>query len=415
MEIKLKYGRSSVKFNLNEKNHMDTILPNSIHFDLINDAEVQRAIQNPIGTKRLKDIVRPGESIVIITSDISRPMPSYRVLPHVIAELKQGGVIEEDITIVLARGTHRGHTENERKALVGEEIYNSRIKVIDSDVNRCIRLGTCKNGTPVDIFEPVVNADRRICLGNIEYHYFAGYSGGNKALMPGVSSLEAIQKNHSNLVHPEARAGNLDTNPVRQDIDEVSDFIPIDFIVNVILDDKKQIIKAVAGHNKEAHRAGCLELDKIYKRPLEKQADIVVFSPGGHPKDINLYQSHKSLENIKHTVRDGGIIIWCASSAEGFGQKVFEEWLTNKKPKEMINDIINRFILGGHKAASIALVLERVKLFMVSDLPDDLVRSIHLIPFATVQEAVDEAIRQMGENAKVLVLPEAGSVMPVLV
>ena len=151
MEIKLKYGRSSVKFNLNEKNYMDTILPNSIHFDLINDAEVIRAIQNPIGSKRLKDIVNPGESIVIVTSDISRPMPSYRVLPHVIAELKQGGIIKEDITIVLALGTHRGHTENEKKALIGDEIFNSGIKVIDSDINRCIRFGNLQNGTPVDI------------------------------------------------------------------------------------------------------------------------------------------------------------------------------------------------------------------------------------------------------------------------
>lgn len=414
MEIELKYGKSLLKFNLDEKNHMDTMLPNSIHFDLINDAEIVRSMQNPIGSARLKDIVKPRESIVIVTSDISRPMPSYRVLPHVISELIQGGIKEEDITIVLALGTHRDHTEDEKKALVGDAVFNSGIKVIDSDINRCIRLGACKNGTPVDIFEPVLNGDRRICLGNIEYHYFAGYSGGSKALMPGVSSLEAIQKNHSNLVHPEARPGNLDTNPVRQDIDEVTDFISIDFIVNVILDDKKQIIKAVSGHPKEAHRAGCLVLDKIYKRQLEKQADIVVFSPGGYPKDINLYQAHKSLENIKHTIRDGGIIIWCASAAEGFGQKVFEDWLINKTPDEMIAHIQERFVLGAHKAASIAMVLKKARIFMVSDLPDELIRSINLTPFASLQEAMDEALRLLGEDSKVLVLPEAGSVMPTL-
>jgi len=414
MDFKLKYGKGETNFTLKEKNYLGMVLPNEIKIGLTDEDEVRRAMLSPIGSKRLKEIVKPGENIVIVTSDITRPMPSYRVLPIVIEELLDGGIVEEDITIVLALGSHRGHTEEEKKKLVGDKVYNSKVQVIDSDMNKCVRLGMCKNGTPVDIFEPVVKADRRIALGNIEFHYFAGYSGGNKALMPGVSSHEAIQANHSNMVKPGAFAGNLDNNPVRQDIEQITEFISIDFIVNVVLSDKKQIIRAVAGDHVEAHRAGCRALDEMYKIKLKEKADIVVVCPGGFPKDINLYQSQKGLDNSKHVVKDGGIIIWCASAVEKFGETTFEKWMTTKSPKEMIEEIKINFKLGGHKAAAIAMVLEKARIFMVSDLNPELVKSINLKPYPSLQQAVDAAIQELGEGAKVLIMPAAGSTLPIV-
>ena len=412
MDFELKYGKEHKKFQIDEKNYMGSLLPNEINIGMVDEEEVRRALENPIGSKRLSEIVHSGEKVVIVTSDITRPMPSHKVLPEVISELKKGGITEKDITIVLALGSHRGHSEDEKITLVGKGIYNSDVSVIDSDMNKCVRLGFCKNGTPADIFEIVAKADRRICLGNIEFHYFAGYSGGSKALMPGVSSYEAIQANHSNMVHPDAYAGNIDSNPVRQDIDEITKYISIDFIVNVILDGKKQIIKAYAGHHKEAHRAGCRALDDIYKIPLEEKADIVIVSPGGFPKDINIYQSQKALDNAKHAVKEGGILIWCASAKEGFGEKTFEEWMTTKSPKQMIDEIKTNFRLGGHKAAAIAMVLMKAKVYMVSDLPNELIRQINLIPFTSLQEAVDAAIEELGDDSKVLILPSAGSTLP---
>jgi len=414
MDFKLKYGKGEVCLTLDEKNYTGTVLPNEIQVGLTDEDEVRRAMANPIGSKRLKDIVMPGEKVVIVTSDITRPMPSYRVLPVVIEELLHGGISEEDITIVLALGSHREHTEKEKKRLVGEAVYRSKVQVIDSNMNQCVRLGMCRNGTPVDIFEPVAKADKRIALGNIEFHYFAGYSGGNKALMPGVSSHDAIQANHSNMVKPGAFAGNLDTNPVRQDIEQTTDFISLDFIVNVVLSDTKTIIKAVAGDHVEAHRAGCRTLDEMYKVKLKEPADIVVVCPGGFPKDINIYQSQKGLDNAKHAVRDGGIIVWCASAVEKFGEKTFEEWMITKAPKEMIEEIKVNFKLGGHKAVAIAMVLQKSKIFMVSDLDPELVGSIHLEPYPTLQTAVDSAIKELGENAKVLIMPAAGSTLPVI-
>lgn len=413
MKYQLKYGKSTVEFEIDKKNYMGQLLPKETEYDLKGEAEVERALNNPIGTSKLKDIVKEGEKIAIVTSDITRPMPSKIVLPPVIRELKKANIKEENIIVVLALGSHRGHTEEEKRSLVGEEIYNSKIKILDSNMKDCINLGKCDNGTPVDIFRPVAEADRIICMGNIEYHYFAGYSGGSKALMPGVSSHEAIQANHSNMVKQEAYAGNLETNPVRQDIDQTGDFIKIDFIINVVLNSKKDIVKAVAGHYIKAHREGCKYLDEMYGIQIEKQADIVIVSPGGYPKDINIYQAQKGLDNAKHAVRDGGIIILAASAKEKFGEKTFEEWMLNKTSQEMIKEIKENFKLGGHKAAAIAMILQKAKIYMVSDLEEELVREIKFMPFSSVQDAIDSALYELGEGSQIMIMPAAGSTLPI--
>ncbi|MBS3994641.1 MAG: nickel-dependent lactate racemase [Alkaliphilus sp.] len=409
----VKMGMQLLEFSLDEKNSLGTLIPNQTDEILKEEIELKRAMENPIHSERLCNIVSKGEKVVIITSDITRPMPSEKVLPFVLEELHLGGVNKENITIVLALGSHRKHTETEMKKLVGEAVYDE-YTVIDSDMGNCVNLGTCRNGTPVDIFEPVVKADRIVCLGNVEYHYFAGYSGGAKAIMPGVSSHEAIQANHSNMVKVEAHTGNLTTNPVRQDIDEVGQFIKIDFILNVVINSKKEILKAYSGNYIDAHREACNYLDRLYKIKLIAPADVVIVSAGGYPKDINLYQAQKALDNAKHAVKKGGIIIWVASCKEGFGEKTFENWMLNKTPHQMIQDIKESFVLGGHKAASIAMVLQHCKIYFVSDLEDQLINGINLVPFKTVQDAVESAIIELGENSKVLVMPYGGSTLPMV-
>jgi nickel-dependent lactate racemase len=412
MDVKLKYGKGEISFSIEEKRCAGILRPNGTALGLTGEAELRRALLNPTGCGRLRDIVGEGERVAVITSDITRPTPSALLLPHVIKELKAGGVRGGDIRIVLALGSHRGHTEAEKRSIVGDDVYEN-FRVLDSDVNDCVRLGVCANGTPADVFRPVAEADRRVCLGNVEYHYFAGYSGGCKAVMPGVSSREAIQKNHSNMVREGAFAGNMDTNPVRSDIDEIRRFVSVDFIVNVVLDDSGRIVKAAAGDAELAHREACAALDAMYKIPIPERAEVVVISPGGFPKDINIYQAQKALDNARHAVKRGGVIVWCASASEGFGEETFEAWMRTKRPADMVEAIQKDFRLGGHKAAAIAIVLAGARVFMVSDLPADLVRSIHMTPFDTAQEAVDAALDQMGEDAKLLVMPAAGSTLPV--
>ncbi|MCX8130688.1 MAG: nickel-dependent lactate racemase [Clostridia bacterium] len=414
MQFKYGFGKTYKEFSIEDKNVLMELRQNEVKIELSGSEEVARAIKNPIDTKRLSEIVKRGERIVIITSDITRPMPSKIVLPPLIEELASGGIKDEDIKIVFALGSHRKHTEEEMKYLVGEDIY-SRIKCVDSDPEDCMRLGSTSSGTPVDIYSEVAKADRRICLGNIEFHYFAGYSGGAKAIMPGVSTRDAIQANHSAMVKEAAKAGAIDDNPVRKDIDEVAQFVPIDFIVNVVLDEQKNVIKAVAGHYKFAHREGCRFLDSLYKVEIPEKADIVVATPGGYPKDINLYQAQKALDNAKHAVKDGGIIIMLASCAEGLGEEVFERWIRNaKSPDSMIEDIQKNFELGGHKAAAIALVQKKAKIYLVSDLDKNFVKSMFMEPFDDMNAALKQAFIEQGNEAKVILMPYGGSTLPVM-
>jgi nickel-dependent lactate racemase len=333
-------------------------------------------------------------------------------MPAIFDELGRAGVRDEDVTVVFALGSHRGQTDEEREALVGPEIFK-RARCLDGDPSDCVKLGRTRRGTPVDVTRIVAEADRRICVSNIEYHYFAGYSGGAKALMPGVSTREAIEVNHGLMVLPEAKAGRLEGNPVREDLEEAVALCPIDFIVNVTLDEKKRIVNCVSGHFIKAHRVGCAFLDRLYLKPLKRRADVVVASQGGAPKDLNLYQTQKALDNAKEAVRPGGVIILVGSCREGFGEKVFEEWmLAAPNSASLIERVRTGFRLGGHKAAAIALVLERCDVYLVSEMNPKTVESVFLKPFSTVQEALDAALAKLGPKSSVLALPYAGSTLP---
>ena len=408
--MQLRYDKEIVNFEVSNSRLIRELLPNPVDVDSIGVDEVRRALLNPIGSKKLSELVKAGEKVCIITSDITRPMPSKVCLPPLLDELNQSGVKDSDILIVFALGSHRNHTEEEMRYLVGDEVYD-RIECVDSNPDRCKRIGVTSKGTVVDIFDRVVDSDFIICMGNIEYHYFAGYSGGAKAIMPGVSTKEAIRQNHKMMVDPSAYAGNLNS-PVRLDIEEAGELLGIDFILNVVLDEHKQIIKAVAGHPVKAHRVGCAFLDELYSVGIKEKANIVVVSAGGYPKDQNMYQAQKALDNAKHAVKEGGIIIWLASCKEGLGSAVFEEWMTTKSPKQMIEDIKKDFKLGGHKAAAISLVLENARIFMVSDLPDELIKGIHLEPFGSLNDAFIEATKILGEDSTVYVMPYGGSTLP---
>lgn len=412
MKLNLPFGRTGVQLSVPDENFLKSLLPNELEKNSVGEEEILRSLANPIGTKCLKELVHTGQKVVIVTSDITRPMPSYKVLPHVLAELNAGGVPDKDITVVFALGSHRPHTEAEQRKLVGDAVFD-RVTCLDSH-GEFVHMGTTSRGTPVDIFKPVAEADVRICLGNIEFHYFAGYSGGAKAIMPGVSTRDAIQANHKRMVEETAKAGAIAGNPIREDIDEVcARFVPIDFIVNVVLDEKKEIRRCVSGHFIEAHREGCQYLDQLYKVSIPERADIVIVSAGGFPKDLNLYQAQKALDNAKHAVKNGGAILWIASAAEGLGEKIFEQWMTgHEKAADMITHIGREFCLGGHKAAAIAMVLENAEIFLYSDLNRELVQNIHLTPCEEPQDTLDLLLEKYGENAKVISMPFGGSTLP---
>ena len=414
MKLEFGYGKGVQTVEVPEENIIDILVSNPMEHARRGEEAVKYALANPIGAPKLRDCAPVGKKIVIITSDISRPLPSYDVVPSVLDELYAAGVKKEDITVVFGLGSHRKQTPEEMKHLVGERAY-SEVKCVDSDPDDCIHMGNTPHGTPVDITRVVAEADYRICLGNVEFHYFAGYSGGAKAIMPGVSTPEAIQVNHSMMVSNDACAGKLEGNPIREDIEEAVKICKVDYIVNAVLDEHKKIVYAVAGDITKAHRDACAYLDKMYRKEIPEKADIVLVSQGGAPKDANLYQTQKALDNAKHAVKDGGTIIVIGACNEGLGSAKFEEWLVGSETShDMVERIGRDFQLGGHKAAAIAMILEYARIDLVSEMEDDFVRSIFLVPQHSAQEAYDDAVARYGAGAKVIAMPYGGATLPIL-
>ena len=413
MKLEFGYGNGIQTVTVPDKNVMGVLVSNEMTHERCGEAAVRHALAEPIGAPALRTLAKPGQKIAVIASDISRPVPSFELLPAILDELSAAGCRDEDITVVFALGSHRKHTEDEKKRLAGEAVYG-RVRCVDSDPDDCVRMGVTDNGTPVDVTRTVAEADFRICTGNIEFHYFAGYSGGVKAIMPGVSTPAAIQANHRLMVREEACAGRLDGNPLRADIEQAGRICGVDYIVNVVLDEHKHIVYAVAGDAVKAHRAGCAYLDRMYRKPIPARADIVLVSQGGAPKDANLYQTQKALDNAKHAVKQGGTIILIGACPEGLGSRKFEQWLREApNAHAMIDRVHQHFELGGHKAAAIAMVLENAQIDLVSELPDDFVRSIFLNPQPSAQAALDEALRRYGPDAAVLAMPFGGATLPV--
>ena len=414
MKIELGFRDTLVPVEIPDANLQAVLQPSAIENDASEAEIVRGALDSPIGTPRLCEMVKPGKKVVIVTSDITRPMPTARVMPFVLEELDRAGVRDEDVTLVFATGVHRKPPAEECRKLAGDLAY-SRIRCIGSDNEDVTYLGRTSRGTEVEIMRLVAEADFRICLGNIEFHYFAGFSGGAKAIVPGCAARRTIKANHSLMMSPRSFAGNIVDNPVRLDLEEAVNMRRPQFILNVVLDAHKQIKYAVAGDMIAAHRVGCEFLRKAYLCPIEAEADVVLASMGGSPKDLDLYQSQKAIDNAFHAVKPGGVIILTASCREGFGEKTFEAWFKEAKTSgDLIKRIKADFQLGGHKAAAIAKTLAKAQIWLYSDLADDVVEGAFLRPIHDVQAALDEALRQAGPAAKVIVMPYSGSTLPAL-
>jgi nickel-dependent lactate racemase len=413
----LKYGQSTMSVRIPRRSLFGVLRPAEPDMPKDERGEIERALNEPIGSDRIQDIARPGARVTIMVSDATRPAPSHKMLPPLLQRLRDAGIDDGDITIVFGMGIHRAMIQDEKRTLVGPEVY-ARYKCVESTHSgEYVYLGTTSRGTPVEVCPEVHSSDILICTGNIEYHYFAGYSGGSKAVLPGACSRRTVEANHSMQFLPGAELGSYEDNPVRQDIEEAGRIIGVDFILNVVLDEKKRIVKAVAGDPVAAFQAGRRVADQVYGVPIERQADIVLASAGGRPKDLNLYQAQKALTNAARAVREGGVVILVAECPEGLGEKGFQEYMTTYPPAEIIRRISDKFVLGAHKAAAVARVLMRTRVFLVSSIAPDLVASCGMTPFQCAQEGFSAAYGQWGcdqgsRDASVLVMPYAGSTVP---
>jgi len=393
MAVELPYGEGTLCMRC--PSSIEVVSPlQSTHRDV--HTQTRRALSHPIGSQPLFEVVRRGDSVAVLVPDATRSCPTRIMLSSVMEELERAGA--GCITCVACLGIHRKMTHDEVVAAVGD------MECIQHDPDRCTRVGITSRGTPVELFDEVLEHDRVIALGRIDYHYYAGYTGGYKALLPGIASRTSIVSNHSMMLESGAQAGRLD-GPVRADIDELSRIRPLDFLVNVVGDAGS----VVAGHGILAHREGCRLLDSTARMRLPK-ADILVVSAGGHPKDINLFQAHKAMEHARGALREGGVMILVARCPEGLGNAVFESWARRGyTPEEAIRAFWEvGFEMGAHKLARLAMLARTFKLYLVSGLSEKMAMSCFFTPFATLDEALESARAAVHKkDPKVLVVRSA--------
>ncbi len=366
------------------------------------DKIIEDALNRPIKSPDLIDLAKTKSNVCILVSDITRPCPSYKFLPFIIKKLKKAKV--KNIDIIFGLGIHRKHTPEEMVKLAGDYAAKD-CNLIDFDINNCKYIGQTKNSTPIEVFKKVLDCDLKIATGNIEYHYFAGYSGGAKAVMPGVCSKKSVSANHSMMLKDGAEAARFYNNPVRDDIEQVGQMVGIDFIFNVILDDNKKIIAAVSGKNNEAYLEGIKLYDEIYEISVNQKADIVITSAGGYPKDLNLYQAQKAIESVKNVVKKGGKIILVAECQEGFGEDVFEEWMKYVRDFNYLYERLKKgFVLGGHKAVAMAKVLNDVQIYQYTDKSFHCNWDFGFEKIDNIQAFIDNELKY-NNNLKIIVVP----------
>jgi len=407
--VKIPYGDSYLAVDLAGAN---VIYPNAMpevgdELSLIRDS-----LEKPIGAPKLGELVDERFRVSLIVSDITRPCPSHKIVPIVLDVLKGAGVRRENVKIVFATGIHRSHTYDEWVKLLGPNVVRDYM-VVDHNCRERGQLryvGKTSRGTPVIINSNVVDADFRIGIANIDAHYFAGYSGGGKSVLPGVAAYESIRENHRLMLSPGAELGRIDGNPVREDIEEAASISGLEYIVNVVLNEEKRVVKSVSGHYIKAHREGVKAFNNIYGVNVGRRYDIVVASPGGYPKDINLYQAHKALEVASKCVKAGGVIILVAECREGVGEGRTEELLYSQlTPEDIVEFIKGNFDLGYHKAYAIARIALRAHVIVVSS------SSIRSSKAFTRVSKLDDAIKKAYDTVgrgDVLILPYASSIIP---
>jgi len=416
VDVWLPYGKTEVCARIPTRNFLGSIEPEEKSGVADSRVEIERALSQPIGTARLREIAKAGDKVAIVVDDATRATPSYLMIPPLLDELNQAGVKDEDVTVIFGCGSHRPVAPEEKEKLIGKEALQ-RVKAIshDHEAEDQVFLGKTSQGTEVHVNKVFSEADVKILAGDINLHYYAGYGGGRKGVLPAVSSAETIQQNHALLLHPKASTGVLDGNPVHEDMMEAAKLANVDFILNIVTNSKKELVKAFAGDLEQAFLEGTKLVDEMYKVPIEQRANIVVVSAGGYPHDINLYQASKGIHNALEAVKRRGVIVLVAECPEGHGNEVFFEWMEKfTDSKRIEREIRRRFVLGGHKAYYLTKALQKVSIILVSVMPDCYaVNTFKLRTATALNDALRDAFELAGKKAKVYVMPHGSDTLPV--
>jgi len=417
VDVWLPYGKTDVCVRVPVRNLLGTIEPSDRKGVVDAKAEVERALKEPSGSKRLNEIAKPECKVVIVVDDATRKAPSEIMLMPVLAELNGAGVKDENVTILFGCGTHRAVKPEEATVLIGTEALK-RVKTFSHDCRATdlVHIGTTKtHGNKVFVNRMFAEADVKVLLGDVGFHYYAGYGGGRKSVLPAVCGEETIKHNHALLLHANARSGCLEDNPVHRDMNEAARLAKVDFIVNVVENKKGEIVKAFAGDLEQAFLEAVKLVDEMYRVTVDRRADVLVVSAGGAPADMNLYQAYKAVDNVLDAVKRGGVIIWVAECPEGHGNQVFYDWMSRLGDlKNVEHEIKRNFVLGGHKAYYLLKALQNHQIILVSSLPDYYATSIFKLKTArAVNDALAEALRITGSASRVWAVPQGAYTLPV--
>jgi nickel-dependent lactate racemase len=417
--MKLKYGKKEVRLPIQNKNIIKILNLKKQEILLNPENKLRELLKNPIGCPSLKELIfqKKASKILIIVNDITRPTPYEIILPPLLDGLREIGIKKENIIFMVATGIHRSNSPEEIKEIFGENIF-SAYKFINHDCdNPCQKdLGKLRSGNNLWVDPVVSDIDFIITTGVIVPHYFAGFSGGRKSILPGICGRKTVEANHARMVHHDARAGNLKGNPVHEEMQEAAEKVGVDFNINVVTDENHKIVEIVAGELLTSWKQGVEVCKKIYLCPIEKKADVVIVSAGGYPKDINVYQAQKALENACHAVKPGGTIILTAECLEGYGEGTFEKWIEEANtPDDIIKRLKNKFVLGGHKAYAIAKAVKEVEVILISSLPQDKIRKLFFIPMENISQALNYIKDKYGEDFQAYILPSGNTVVPQLI
>lgn len=366
----------------------------------------------------------PGDRVVIVTSDITRYTGSEIYLPLLVGRLNRHGIADGDIEILIALGIHRAQTEHEHKKILGPLFGRIRVSDHDCDDHDALAfIGKTSSGIKVSISRTAAEADHLILTGTIGFHYFAGFSGGRKSVLPGIASRKACMASHFAVLNPGAGSGknplattgNLEGNPVHRAMEEGCALAKPAFILNTVLAADKRIIAAFAGDWREAHDTGCQFYRKHFAWPLAEKCDLVIASCGGYPKDINLIQAHKSMEYAAQALKENGVMILLAECRDGFGNGTFFSWFRHKTMDEFEAALREQYEINGQTAYSLLHKAQRFRIILVSQFSGSQVEEMGMIPARTLDEAMGLAVGMLPDGWRCYLMPEAGSVLPVVV
>jgi len=419
MHFDLKYGNGSLPLDLDEKRVIDVVLPGEKKPIADPQTSVSRVLEHPVGTPPLLEMLKKAkpQKLVIIVNDITRPTPYALIMPPLLQVIGAAGISDENVTLITATGIHDPHTDEQNLLVYGEELCR-RFKIVSHDPvdkDNLVFKGKLPSGYDFWLNKLVDEADFLITIGVVMPHYFAGFSGGRKSILPGVSGKETVQKNHARMVELMDNLPPIRQNPVSLEMIQAARIAGVDFILNVVADDSGNLVEVVAGDLEDAWYRAVDISQSMYLKPIPRKADVAIAAASGFPRDINLYQAQKALDHADKATKIGGTIIVVADCREGYGEKVFEKFMNSGYSAEgIMADVKAHFVMGGHKAYGFAKVAAEKKVIFVTSLSEEIVVSLFARKAHTIQEAVRMALADQGQGAEFIILPEGSVTVPVV-